>query len=109
MRLQQNARREPLSPFRPHVSSRGPLTPVSARHQNLAWINSITAKFTKEEGSRVKDIYERYTQRDYEQYESMALNSITDAISEFTPECMDFPKRQLSIYHFFEHFINRIA
>jgi hypothetical protein len=22
---------------------------------------------------------------------------------------MDFPKRQLSIYHFFEHFINRIA
>jgi hypothetical protein len=56
VKAQQAAvRREPLSPFKPLL--RGALTPVSARHQNLAWINGITAKFTKEDGSNVQSIY----------------------------------------------------
>lgn len=57
LKLQQAARREPPSPFKPHISMKGALTPVSARHQNLAWINSITAKFTKEDSSKVRAIY----------------------------------------------------
>lgn len=60
--------REPLSPFKPISAIRGALTPVSARHQNLGWINGITAKFSREESQQVEGIYERYTGSSYKAY-----------------------------------------
>lgn len=90
--------------------SKGAPTPVTARHRNLSWVNGIiTGKFIEDEAVRMQQLYEKYVMKDYNIYKKDALNKITNAIVEFTPECMDVPKRQRSIYHFFEHFINRIA
>ncbi len=57
----------------------------------------------------MEKLYQRYAHKDYGKYRKDALLSITNAIVEFTPDCMDVPRRQRSIYRFFEHFINRIA
>lgn len=99
----------PVSPLRPLHAPNDP-TPVTARHRNLQWVTSITTgKFIEGEAMQVQRLYEKYARKDYSIYKSAALLSITNAIVEFTPDCMDVPKRQRSIYHFFEHFINRIA
>jgi hypothetical protein len=57
----------------------------------------------------VEQLYHKYAHKDYNHYKKGALLSITNAIVEFTPDCMDVPRRQKSIYRFFEYFINRIA
>jgi hypothetical protein len=90
--------------------AKGAATPVTARHRNLSWVNGIIAgKYVEEEAMRVQQLYHTYARKDYGIYKNNALLSITNAIVEFTPDCMDVPRRQRSIYHFFEYFINRIA
>jgi hypothetical protein len=41
-------------------------------------------------------------------YEEKVMNSILESIKEFTPSCMDFCKRQKSVFSFFTYFISMI-
>lgn len=41
-------------------------------------------------------------------YLDRVMNNILESINEFTPSCMDFSKRQKSVFSFFTYFISMI-
>ena len=100
--MKEELKRVPLSPIRPLEGFMGSATPVTARHRNLSWVSGIiSGKYVEEEAAQVEQLYQKYARKDYNAYRKAALLSITNAIVEFTPDCMDVPRRQRSIYRFF--------
>ena len=99
---------EPLSPFRPLERHHYNMTPLCARHQNLSYVNKITLRSYESDYREVKRIYETFLKELYEDFHESFCKNITHAINEFTPTCMDYCKRERSIFCFFAYFIQKI-
>jgi CRISPR/Cas system-associated endonuclease Cas1 len=95
-----------LSPLARHHQHQA--TPLTARYQNLAWVNKITSKMYEKGSDEIRQIYQQGTSNSYDEYESEAMEKILQSINEFTPSCMDFNKRKHSVYTFFLYFIRKI-
>lgn len=70
---------EPLSPI--IKNQKHSATPLTARHQNLAWVNKITSKISENGTEDIKVIFQEGTNSDYSEYESEALRKILQCIN----------------------------
>lgn len=107
-RMSLSQRREPMSPFCPLQSHHYNISPIRARHQNLGWVNSITSRAYEKDIEAIRAIFENYTKHSFESYLENALKNLSESISEFTPSCMDYQKRQRSIFCFFSYIVSKI-
>lgn len=83
-------------------------TPLTNRQRNLSWVNGVLSQMGHQQLQELQGVYEANVKDSFEDFEAGLQEKILVSIREFTPTCLDYQKRQNSIYLFFCHFILKI-